>query len=114
MEANLLESDLSATCIILSDGLNLGFDFWVSSISARIESRISFAVAVPSILVAVIAAEVLENDFFCVDGVEVVIVVGGDAVKVEVGEKIDDDRRAKGPRGLAPAPDEAGTTPRDE
>jgi len=49
--------------MILRLGLYLGFDFWVCSISACNLSRMVFAIALPSILVAVIAGEVEENAF---------------------------------------------------
>ena len=57
--------------MILSEGLYLGLTFWVLSISAWSLSRIFLAMAVPSILVAVIAGIVLENGLDCVEcGIE--------------------------------------------
>jgi hypothetical protein len=47
--------------MILRDGLYLGLIFWVLSISACSLSRIFFAMAVPSILVAVMVIGVLEK-----------------------------------------------------
>jgi hypothetical protein len=47
--------------MILREGLYLGLAFCVASISACSLSRILFAMAVPSIFVAVIANGVLEN-----------------------------------------------------
>jgi len=57
--------------MILRDGLYLGFDFLAFSIWVWILSRIFFAIAVPSILVAVMAKGVLEN---CLVSVQVKIV----------------------------------------
>lgn len=51
--------------MIFREGLYRGLTFWVATISAWSLSRIFFAMAVPSILVAVIAEGVLEETLCC-------------------------------------------------
>ncbi len=78
--------------MILREGLYLGLTVWAASISAWSLSRIFFAMAVPSILVAVIADVVLEKVLCCdVCGVE----IEEQEIAPEVGVRFDDRQKRR-------------------